>query len=155
MHEILDIVKIVLIVIVSLVAFLLILKFSVDIIKNIQKIKNIKKLRKRSDTMAVTATVFKAEISEKDKKGKFRHIFFEYTAEEKTYCKEMFVIYSDLNEVSKGDKIYIYYEKQKPENCVLKENWEEKTYKYFIQWDVAYIFCILIFVAVNCLIKLF
>lgn len=155
MHEVMDTAKIVLIVIVSLLAFLLILKFSADIIKNTQKILNIKKLRKCRDTMADTATVLKSDITEKDKKGKFRHIFFEYTANEKNYCKEIFIIYSDFNKVSRGEKIYIYYEKQNPENCVLKEDWEERTYKYHIQWDIAYIVCILIFVTINCLIKLF
>lgn len=154
MHEVLDIAKLVLIIIVSFVAFLLILKFSVDIVKNLRKISNIKKLKKHMDTMAAAATVFKTSITEKGKEGKFSLVLFEYTADEKTYCKKMLLAHSVFNEVSKGDKIYIYYEKHNPENCVLKEDWEERTYKYFIQWDIAYILCILIFVTVNCLMKL-
>lgn len=154
MHEVLDIARLVLIIIVSFVAFLLILKFSVDIVKNLRKINNIKKLKKNKNTVAAEATVFKASITEKGKEGKFRLVFFEYTADEKTYCKKILLTHSAFNEVSKGDKIYIYYDKYDPENCVLKENWEERTYKYYIQWDIAYILCILIFVAVNCLMKL-
>ncbi|MDE6725643.1 MAG: hypothetical protein K2J79_08555 [Ruminiclostridium sp.] len=154
MHEVLDIAKLVLIIIVSLIAFLLILKFSVDMEENFKKINNIKKLKKRMDTMAAAATVFKTCIIEKGKEGKFRLVLFEYTADEKTYCRKMLLTHSAFNEVSKGDKIYIYYEKNNPENCILKEDWEERTYKYYIQWDIAYILCILIFVAVNCLMKL-
>lgn len=153
MHEVLDIAKLVLIIIVSLIAFLLILKFSVDMAENFKKINNIKKLKKRMDTMAAAATVFKTSIIEKGKEGKFRLVLFEYTADEKTYCRKMLLTHSAFNEVSRGDKLYIYYEKNNPENCVLKENWEERTYKYYIQWDIAYIFCILIFVTINCFLK--
>lgn len=61
---------------------------------------------------------------------------------------------SVFNEVTNDEKIYVYYEKHNPENCILKEDWEKSTYKYYIQWDIAYIFCLLIFVAVNCLLKI-
>ena len=153
MHEALDIVRLILIIIVSLTAFLLILKFSADIAKNLKRIHNIKKLKKDKNTIAAEATVFHSRTTEKGKEGKFRLVFFEYKAEEKTYCKKILLTHSAFNEVSKGDKFYVYYEKQNPENCVLKEDWEERTYKYYIQWDIAYIFCILIFVAINCFLK--
>lgn len=136
-----------------LLLFLLILNFSVDIGKNLKKINNIKQLKKRMDTMAAAATVFKTGITEKWKEGKFRLVFFEYAADEKIYCRKMLLTHSAFNEVSKGDKLNIYYERHDPKNCVLKEDWEERTYKYCIQWDIAYILCILIFVFINCLLK--
>lgn len=153
MHDVLDIVRLILIIIVSLTSFLLILKFSADIAKNLKRINNIKKLKKDKNTIAAEATVFKASVAEKGKEGKFRLVFFEYKAEEKICCKKILLTHSAFNEVSKGDRFYIYYEKQNPENCVLKEDWEERTYKYYIQWDIAYIFCILIFAAINCFLK--
>lgn len=157
MYEVLEIVRLVLIVIVSLLSFLLILKFSADMITNLRKISNIKRLKKCMDTMAAAATVFKTDVIEKNsdgKKEKLRLVFFEYTAGEKTYCKKMLLTYSAFNEVSKCDKVNIYYEKHNPEDCVLKEDWEERTYKYYLQWDIAYIFCILVFVAINVVMKL-
>ena len=154
MHEVLNIAKLVLIIIVSFTALLLILKFSADIAKNLKRINNIKKLKMRMDTMSTAATVFKTGITEKGKEGKFRIVFFEYAAEGKNYCKKMLLTHSAFNEVSKGDKIYLYYEKHNPENCVLKEDWEERTCNYYIQWDIAYILCILIFVAINCFVKI-
>lgn len=154
MHEVLDIAKLVLIIVVSLLAFLLVLKFSVDIVKNINKINNIKKIKKDKNSVAAEAAVIKSSVTEKSKVGKFRLVYFEYKAEEKNYCKKILLTHSAFNEVSKGDKIYIYYEMQNPENCVLKDDWEERTCNYYIQWDIAYIFCILIFVAINCFIKI-
>ena len=153
MHEVLDIVRLILIIIVSLTAFLLILKFSFDIAENLKRKNNIKRLKMNKKTMAAVAAVFKTDITEKDKKGKFRIVFYEYTVEEKIYCKKILLTYSELNEVSKGDKIYVYYEKDEPKNCALKEDWEERTCNYYIQWDIAYIFCILVFVAINCFLK--
>ena len=154
MHEVLDIARLVLIMIVSLTALLLILKFSADIAKNIKIKSNVKKLKMRMDTMAAAATVFKTDITENGKEGKFRVVFFEYAVEGKNYCKKMMLTNSAFNEVSKGDKIYIYYDKNNPENCVLKEDWVERTCNYHIQWDIAYILCILIFVTINCFVKI-
>lgn len=154
MHETLDIIKIVLIVIVSSVAFLLILKFSADIVKNIKKINNIKRLKSQMNTMAAAATALKTDVAEKGQMGRFKAVYFTYKAEEKTYCKKILLAPSVFNEVIKDDKIYVYYDRHNPENCILKEEWEKSTYKYYIQWDIAYIFCILIFVAVNCFLKI-
>ncbi len=152
MHEILDIIKIGLIVIVSSAAFLLILKFSADIVKNIKKINNIKILKSQMNTMAAAATALKTDVAEKGQMGRFKAVYFTYKAEEKTYCKKILLAPSVFNEVIKDDKIYVYYDRHNPEN--LKEEWEKSTYKYYIQWDIAYIFCILIFVAVNCFLKI-
>lgn len=154
MHEILDIIKIFLIVIVSSLAFLLILKFSADIVKNIKKINNIKRLKSQINTMAAAATVLKTDVAEKGRMGRFKAVYFTYKAEDKTYCKKKLLAPSVFNEVTNDEKIYVYYEKHNPENCILKEDWEKSTYKYYIQWDIAYIFCLLIFVAVNCLLKI-
>lgn len=154
MNEALEIAKSVLIIIVSLVAFLLILNFSADIVKNIKKINNIKKLKKRMDTVAAEATVLKTSIAKKGKEGRTKLVLFEYAADKKAYSRKIFLTDPVFNKINNGDKVYIYYEKHNPENCVLKENWEELAYKYYIQWDIAYILCILIFVAINCIMKL-
>lgn len=125
MHEILDIIKIFLIVIVSSLAFLLILKFSADIVKNIKKINNIKRLKSQINTMAAAATVLKTDVAEKGQMGRFKAVYFTYKAEDKTYCKKKLLAPSVFNEVTNDEKIYVYYEKHNPENCILKEDWEK------------------------------
>lgn len=153
MHEVLDIVQIVLVVVVSLTALFVVLYFSVNMAENIKKINNIKMLKKRMDTMETTALICKTSV-EKVKAGKFRLIIFAYTIDEKTYYKKITFQHSSLNEVRVGDKIYIYYEKNNPENCILKENWEERTYKYYILWDFFGILNMLAFMVINVLMKL-
>lgn len=153
MSEVLNVVKIVIIAVCSILAVLLLLKLSYDIAKNIKRINNIKRLKSRMDTMAVSAAVLKADTVEKGKE-KFRAVYFMYSAEGKSYCKKILLTASALNEISRGENINIYYDRDNPENCILKEDWEEGTYKYYIQWDIAYIFCILIFMTINFWIKI-